>query len=176
MSIVSDRLIILGHPGRLRLPCPPNSVKTVLDAWHGYHSMPIHPADRHMTTFICQDGRSRYSTAPQSLLCAGDTYMQHAEEVIEDFKGHVKCVDDSLLYTDDIESNFLATCAFIDRCSRGGIIFNPAKFQFGHNTVNYLGFKVTKERLRPTDELLNIRSFPSPKSITDICSWYGAIN
>ena len=100
--------------------------------------------------------------------------MQHAEEVIEDFKGHVKCVDDSLLYTDDIESNFLATCAFLDRCSRGGIIFNPAKFQFGHNTVNYLGFKVTKEGLKPADEFRdNIQSFPSPKSI---CLWYGAIN
>ena len=164
-------------PWQIAASVPPNTVKTVLDAWHGYHSVPVHPADRHVTTFICQDGRYRYRTAPQGLLCAGDAYTQRADEIIGDFKGHVKCVDDSLLYTNDIESNFMATCAFIDKCSRGGIIFNPNKFQFGLETVNYLGFKVTKEGLQPTDEFLeNIRSFPSPKSITDVRSWYGAIN
>ena len=70
-------------------------------------------------------------------------YTQHAVKDIGDFEGHVKCVDNSLLYTNDIKSNFLVTCAFLDRCSRGGIVFNPAKFQFGLYTVNYMGFKVT---------------------------------
>ena len=36
---------------------------------------------------------------------------------------------------------------------------------------------MTKEGLKPADEFRdNIQSFPSPKSITDIRLWYGAIN
>ena len=156
---------------------PSDTVKTVLDAWHGYHSVPIHPADRHLTTFITPWGRFRYRTAPQGLLSAGDGYTQRSDLVIGDFPDHRKCVDDSLLSSPDIETNFHSTCAFLDKCSSGGIIFNPKKFKFAQDEVNYLGFKLTRQGLKPTEEFLaNIRTFPSPKSITDVRSWYGAIN
>ena len=31
---------------------PPNTYKTVFDAWNGYHSIPLDERDRHLTTFI----------------------------------------------------------------------------------------------------------------------------
>lgn len=31
---------------------PHGKKKTVFDAWNGYHSVPLHPDDRHLTTFI----------------------------------------------------------------------------------------------------------------------------
>ena len=54
-------------PWQIASSVPPSKVKTVCDAWHGYHSVPIHPADRHITTFITPYGRYRYLTAPQGL-------------------------------------------------------------------------------------------------------------
>ena len=160
-------------PWQVASSVPRHTVKTVCDAWHGYHSVPIHPADRHITSFITQYGRYRYRTAPQGLLSAGDSYTQRSDELIGDFKNHVKCVDDSLIWGDDIEVNFASTCAFLEKCSQGGIVFNPKKFVFAEE-VDYLGFRLTKEGLKPTVEFLhNIRSFPSPKSITDVRSWYG---
>ena len=53
---------------------PSNQVKSTVDCWHGYHSVPLHPADRHLTTFITPYGRYRYRTAPQGLISAGDGY------------------------------------------------------------------------------------------------------
>ena len=47
-------------PWQIASSIPPNKCKTVLDAWHGYHSVPIHPDDRHITTFITENGRYRY--------------------------------------------------------------------------------------------------------------------
>ena len=46
---------------------PRNQVKTVLDNWHGYHSVPIHPDDTHLTTFITPYGRYKYKTAHRAL-------------------------------------------------------------------------------------------------------------
>ena len=104
-------------PWQVASSVPRNTVKSICDAWHGYHSVPIHPA------------------------------------------------------------NFESTCTFLDKCSLGGIVFNPKKFVFAEEEVDYLGFRLTKEGLKPTSEFLNnIRSFPSPKSLTDVRSWYGAIN
>ena len=31
---------------------PQGTKKTVCDAWNGYHSVPLHPDDKHVTTFI----------------------------------------------------------------------------------------------------------------------------
>ena len=156
---------------------PPNKVKSVVDCWHGYHSVPLHPADRHLTTFITPWGRYQYRTCPQGLICAGDAYTQRKSEIMEGFENHKTCVDDSVIYDDTIEENFYRVCQFLEKAARGGCTFNPKKFQFGSHDVDFLGFKVTGDGVKPTEEFLaNILSFPTPRSITDIRSWFGAIN
>ena len=163
-------------PWQIASSVPPKCVKTVLDAWHGYHSVPIHPADRHITTFITKEGRFQYRTAPQGLLSAGDGYTQRFDEIIGNFPNHSKCVDDSILWRDNIESNFYATCEFLDKCGAAGIIFNRDKFQFACDEVDYVGFRITNEGIKPTKEFVdNILNFPTPKTITDVRSWFGCI-
>ena len=44
---------------------PPNTWKSVTDAWNGYHSVPLCKEDRHLTTFITPWGRYRYKVAPK---------------------------------------------------------------------------------------------------------------
>ena len=39
---------------------PPNTWKSVTDAWNGFHSVPIRPVDRQYTTSITPWGRYRY--------------------------------------------------------------------------------------------------------------------
>ena len=156
---------------------PSGKVKSVVDCWHGYHSVPIHPADRHITTFITPWGRYRYRTSPQGLISAGDGYTHRKAEIMAGFENVKNCVDDSLIYDDTIEENFYRTCRFLEQGSRGGCTFNPKKFQFGESEVTFLGFLVTDTGVKPTTEFTqSILSFPTPKSLTDIRSWFGAIN
>ena len=138
--------------------------------------MPIHPRDRHITTFITKDGRFQYRTTPQGLLSAGDGYTQRFDEIIGSFPNHLKCVDDSIIWSDDIGSIFFATCSFLDRCSAGGIVFNEKKFTFACEEVDYLGFHISRQGLKPTAEFVqNISSFPIPKSKTDVRSWFECV-
>ena len=44
---------------------------TVLDAWNGYHSVPICQGDKHLTTFITPWSRYRYKSAPQGYIASG---------------------------------------------------------------------------------------------------------
>ena len=46
----------VSSPFHLAYRIPQNTVKTVTDAWNGYHSVPIHPDDRQFTTFITSWG------------------------------------------------------------------------------------------------------------------------
>ena len=164
-------------PYTIAMSVPGNTVKTVLDNWHGYHSVPIHPEDKHLTTFITPYGRYRYKTTPQGFISAGDGYTHRMDLIVEGVKDFEHCVDDSILWDSDIETNFFRVCDFIERCSKAGCIFNPEKFQFGSETVEFLGFQITKSGIQPTPKFIKkIMDFPTPASLTDVRSWFGLIN
>lgn len=46
-------------PFQLASQIPPNMKKSVVDCWNGYHSVSLHPEDRHYTTFLTEWGRYR---------------------------------------------------------------------------------------------------------------------
>ena len=66
---------------------------------------------------------------------------------------------------------------WIDTCGRNGIILNPDKFQFGQNRVEFAGFEITMDNVRPCEKYLRaIKEFSTPKNITDVCLWFGLVN
>ena len=61
-------------PWALAASVPPNTKKSVLDCWHGYHSVEIAPEDRHYTTFLTEKGTYQYRSVPMGFIAAGDGY------------------------------------------------------------------------------------------------------
>ena len=49
-------------PFNLASSIPPNTRKTILDAWNAYHLLPLSEEARDATTFITEWGRYRYLT------------------------------------------------------------------------------------------------------------------
>lgn len=163
-------------PWSLVSSIPPNQYKTVLDNWHGYHSVEVAEEDRHYTTFNTEWGLYQYVTVPQGFTSAGDGYNHRMDIITSEVPRMKKCVDDSLLYDTSIQEQFFRVCEYLELCSNHGIIFNPKKFQFSAPTVQYLGFEVTMDGIKPTQTFLeNIRTFPTPRNITDVRSWFGCI-
>ena len=156
---------------------PPGTKKTVFDAWNGYHSVPICEDDRHFTTFITPWGRYRYCAAPQGYIASGDAYTRRFDEIVSDIPNHTKCIDDALLWADNLSESYHQACRWLDVCGRNGIILNPDKFTFGRDTVEFAGFEITTDSVRPSKSFLDsIRNFPVPQNITDIRSWFGLLN
>jgi len=100
----------------------------ILDAWNGYHSVPIGEEDRHLTTFITPWGRYRYKTAPQGYIASGNGYTRRYDEIVSDIPNKTKCVDDVLLWADSLEESFFQT-----------VTLNPEKFVLGSDTVEFAG-------------------------------------
>ena len=156
---------------------PKKTKKTVLDAWNGYHSVYLDPECRDLTTFITPWGRYRYKTTPQGYMAAGDAYTERFDRIISDFKDKTKCVDDALLWSTDVSVSFKQTCEFLTHCSRNGIVFNPTKFQFCQDEVDFAGFTIGRDSVKPAPKIMDsIRSFPVPKTISDIRGWFGLVN
>ena len=156
---------------------PNGKRKTVFDAWNGYHSVPLHEDDRHMTTFITPWGRYRYLTAPQGYIASGDGYTRRYDEVVADIPNETKCVDDAMLWADTIEESYFQAVWWLDICGRNGIILNPEKFVFSAPTVDFAGFTISMTDVRPCNRYLEaIHDFPRPRNVTDVRSWFGLVN
>ena len=156
---------------------PPHTIKTTLDAWNGYHALPLSPSARDATTFITEWGRYRYLRAPQGFHAAGDAYTRAYDDITINFPRKSKVVDDTVLWDDCIESAFHHTIKYIDLCSRNGIVFNPKKFRFGRTEVEFAGLLLTENGISPSPKMTEaITNFPIPKSITDARSWFGLVN
>ena len=58
-----------------------------------------------------------------------------------------------------------------------GIVLNPDKFQFCQKQVDFAGFRISECSIEPLPKYIDaIRTFPTPKSIKDIRSWFGLVN
>ena len=61
-------------------------------------------------------------------------------------------------------------------CSKGGINFNKQNFVFAKVTVDYVGFTITRDEIRPSEAMTeSIRNFPAPKNITQARAFFGLV-
>ena len=155
---------------------PGNTWKTVTDAWNGYHLVPLHPDSKKFTTFISMEGKFRYNRCPQGACFAGDAFNRRHAAITVDVPRKETVVDDTCIYDEltDLEQHWWRTIDYLILCGENGIIFNPDKLQFARKSVDFAGFRVGESSVEPLPKYIDaIRDFPTPKSITDIRSWFG---
>ena len=156
---------------------PKDTYKSVLDTWEGYHSTPLDQDDKKKTCFITPFGRYQYKCAPMGFVSSGDAYTRRYDQIIEDFDNVKKVVDDILLYDKIIREENFRTCQYLTLCSKNGIIFNKKKFVFCQKEVDFAGFVISTDSVRPAEKFLEaIKNFPAPKDLTGIRSWFGLVN
>ena len=83
-----------------------------------------------------------------------DGYNHRFDLVTRDFKNQKRCVDDSILWGESIEENFMKTCQYLSITGSAGLIMNPDKFVFCKRKLEFLGFELTEDGVEPGRELL----------------------
>ena len=102
-------------------------------------------------------------------MAAGDAYTERFDKIIAEFEDKTKCVDDTLLWSEDVKASFMQACEFLTHCSRNGIVFNASKFQFCQDVVDFAGFTIGPIYVKPAPKILeSIKTFPVPKNISDV--------
>ena len=156
---------------------PENSLKTVFDAWNGFHSVPIRKEDRHLTTFTTPWGLFRYTRSSQGFLSNGDGYNRRFDDLTANMQRFERCVDDTLIHDPTMIENWWRSMEFIELCGCASIVLNPEKFQFSQPVVDFAGFRITKSSVEPLPKYIDaIEGFPTPTNLTDIRSWFGLVN
>ena len=65
----------------------------------------------------------------------------------------------------------------MEHCSNNGITFNPEKFVFARDKVEYMEFEITMDSKKPASSMLQaIKEFQAPTKIMQMGSFFGLVN
>ena len=89
----------------------------------------------------------------------------------------MKCIDNVCQWDETVTGSFWKPCKFLELCSRNGITFNPEKFVFTRDTIEYVGFEITADSMRPSPKMMAaIKEFSAPTNITTMRAFFGLVN
>ena len=108
---------------------------------------------REVTEFLCEFSCYWCIGSGQGLICSGDAYTHRFDNITLKFTNVVECVDDSLLWEDDLRSSFDLTCRNLSTCDRSGIKFNKKKFWFAEDTVDNVSFTLTQDEIKAAESM-----------------------
>ena len=164
-------------PFALASDVPAKTKKSVLDVWNSFHSVPVRDEDKDKLQFITPFGRFRYLVTPQGYLASGDGYTQRFSNITAKIPNKRTIIDDTVLWSQNVEQNFYDVCQMLETCNQAGLIFNSDKFQFAQDTVEFAGLEITENGVRPSRKFLkSIKDFPRPTNISEVRSFFGMVN
>ena len=129
-------------------------------------------SDIHYLQFITPWGWYRYKKAPQGYISSGDIYNYKTDQITVNVQNHLKIVDDSIVYGNNISDIYECMVKFITLCSQHGMVLNPEKFKFGVSETDFAGFRVGNGCVKSMECHVDvINRFEEPKNITDLQSF-----
>ncbi len=148
-----------------------------LDAKAGYWQIELDKASQDLTTFISPYGRYKFLRAPMGLASTQDEYCRRTDEIFTGLEQFRKVVDDLLIYGSSKQDLLNHVLQVLDRCRKNRITLNPKKFQFGLDTIDYVGYKVSKDGVQVNDKKIEgITKFPQPTNTKELQSFMGLVN
>ena len=116
-----------------------------LDAFFGYHQIPMHPPDAEKTSFITPHGLYCYNVMPFGLKNAGATYQRLLTKMFRPLLDSTMevYIDDMMVKSKQHPDHVTRLRQAFDLLREYGKELNPLKCAFGVSADKFLGFMVT---------------------------------
>ena len=138
-----------------------------LDAFSGYHQIPLHPPDAEKTSFITPHGLYCYNVMPFNLKNARATYQRSVTKMFRPLLGSMMevYIDDMLVKSKQRPDHAAHLQQTFDLLIEYGMKLNPLKCAFGVSAGRFLGFMVTQRGIEANPvQLKTILQSPGPSS------------
>ncbi|XP_073049537.1 uncharacterized protein [Primulina eburnea] len=149
-----------------------------MDAYQGYHQIPLAREDQEKVSFITTGGTFCYVVMPFGLKNAGATYQRLMDRIFTKQAGrNIEVYADDILiksrahteFIPDLEETFATLREY-------GVKLNPSKCTFGVKSGKFLGFMVTERGIEVNPEKVrSITEMASPKSVREVQRLTGRI-
>ena len=138
-----------------------------LNAFSGYHLIPMHPPDAEKTYFITPHGLYCYNVMPIGLKNAGATYHRLVTKMFRPLLSSTMevYIDDMLVKSKQCPDHAAHLQQTFDLLREYGMKLNPLKCAFGVSADRFLGFMVTQRGIEAnTAQIKAILQLSAPSS------------
>nr|CAN82186.1 hypothetical protein VITISV_031111 [Vitis vinifera] len=138
-----------------------------LDAFSGYHQIPMSPADVEKTAFITPHGLYCYRVMPFGLKNAGATYQRLMTKIFKPLVGRIVevYIDDIVVKSKTQEEHFLHLQEVFQLLKKYDMKLNHFKCAFSVSVGKFLGFMVSQRGIEVSlDQVKAVMETPPPRS------------
>jgi hypothetical protein len=149
-----------------------------LDAFQGYHQIPINPADQEKTSFITPRGTYCYKVMPFGLKNAGATYQRMVTRMFGHMIGRTVevYIDDMLIKSVREEDHLADLQQVFDILRKDNLCLNASKCTFGVASSKFLGHVVSRRGIEANpDQIVALVNLAEPRNIKQVQRLTGMI-
>ena len=155
------------------------SVFTLMDLSQGFHHIRIKEEDIPKTAFNTRYGQYEWTVMPFGLSNAPSTMQRMVNKIFRDCTDKFMCVyiDDIMVYSRNEEEHLRHLEFVLARMEEYHLKVRFSKCYFARSELDFLGYKISAEGLRPTDEKVKkVREWPPPKKLNELRQFLGFVN
>ncbi len=150
---------------------------TSLDMNMGYYHIALSKEASDMCTIITEFGKYRYKRLLMGVSCSPDIFQAKIYELLGDIDGTRAYIDDILVIKrGTFEEHLEQLEEVLRRCQKANLKLNAEKCSFGLNEIDYLGYIVTPEGVKPNPKKIDaIMSMQRPTTVTEVRRLIGMV-
>ena len=151
---------------------------SALDQILSYYTMIMKERVRKYLTIILPWGKYRYKKMPMGLIISADVFQREMTKLFSGLDYVMVYIDDVLVVTKGTYQDHLEKLkTVLERMRSKGIQLEPKKSYFCQTQVEYLGYLITREGLKPQQEKVNaIVNMAMPKTVKQLRGFVGLVN
>ena len=151
-----------------------SSIFSTLDLAHAYQQVMLDDEAQQMTTITTHKGLYRVKRLPFGVASAPSMFQRIMESILQGVPGVIVYIDDILVSGKDEQEHLEKLDTVLTKLEEAGLRLKRAKCSFLVPSVEYLGFKISKE---PTaGKIKAVKSSPAPTNVSQLRSFLGVVN
>ena len=126
---------------------------TSLDLTMGYYHITLCPKSRKLCTIVLPWGKFEYQKLPMGLCNSPDIFQEKMNELFHDLEYVRAYIDDLLIISNSsFQDHLNKVKIFLNKLKAAGFKINAEKSKFARDSLEYLGFLITREGIMPLPE------------------------
>ena len=146
-----------------------SAVFSKIDCRNGYYQVEVEEIDREKTAFRFEGELLEFVRMPFGLNSASSTFCRLGNKLFGNVGCAVNMMDDILVHSATVEQHHKDVEQIFAIMEKAGLRLNREKCEFYKEEVDFLGYRISKNRIRPTSEKVKaVENLKSPTNVKQV--------